>query len=199
MRNFLFILSFLFVVSCSQNQSDNSTSPEKVNADEFKMEKIAGTGIDKAVQYGKEGEIVSEGYLKDGLKTGQWVEFNNEGKVVSIISYLGGKLNGYYFEFDDRGNLVSQAKFKNDKLDGRVLKIKYGRTEEILTFKDGKLNGLRTKYNRSGKAIQETEYKDDKKHGYDRYFSEEGVLEHEYQYKNGKQVGGGRVQNKKEK
>ncbi len=192
----LFLLSLLFVISCTQNQNDTST-PQTANVDEFKLEKVSGTDLEKASKYDKEGNLILEGFLKKGLKTGEWVEFNAEGKIVSITSFWDGKLQGYYFGFDGRGNLETQAYFKNDKLDGKVLKIKYGRTEEETNFKDGKLNGLKIKYNRSGKPVQETEYKDDKKHGFDKYYDDEGVLDSEYQYKNGKQVGGGKVNTNK--
>ncbi len=193
----LFLLSLLFVVSCTQNQTETSTA-QTVNADEFKLEKVSGTELEKASKYDKDGKLILQGFLKNGLKTGEWVEFNTEGKIVSITSFWDGKFNGYYFGFDGRGNLENQAYFKNDKLDGKVLKIKYGNTEEEINFKDGKLNGLKIKYSRSGKPIQETEYKDDKKHGFDKYYDDDGVLDSKYEYKNGKQIGGGKVKKEKE-
>ncbi|MCB0620362.1 MAG: hypothetical protein KDC43_16870, partial [Saprospiraceae bacterium] len=58
----------------------------------------------------------------------------------------------------------------------------------------GLLHGTFTKYHENSDVVQQqVEFKDGKEHGKFRFFNEQGELTVEYDYENGKKVGGGMV------
>ncbi len=194
--SFLFVL-VLFVACNNTNSSNNNSAPANVNGDEYIFEDIPGTVVQRVKKLDAKNNVIEEGFVKDGLKTGEWVTYSKDKIYVSTITpYLNGKLNGTYFEFDKRGYLVSQAGFKNDELDGRVIKYLYGKPTEVSEFKNGKLDGTKRVYSRSGQIQEEVEYKNGKVNGFMRYYNDEGQKIMEYEYKNGKKIGGGEVNNK---
>jgi antitoxin component YwqK of YwqJK toxin-antitoxin module len=194
MKNLIFIFGLLFIFSCNNNTSSTNNTVASIDIDEYDFETIKGTDIEKALKFDKNGNTLAEGFVKNGIKEGEWVEYNvDKGVVSSITSYINGKLNGYYFEFDNRGYLVTQAGFKNDDLHGKLIKLKYGKPTETTDYKNGKLDGKKITYHRNGKIQEETEYKDGIIDGMKKFYNDKEELIMEYSYKNGKQVGGGKV------
>ncbi len=196
MKKFSFLFVLVLFAACSNtNSSGNKASaPASVNGDEYIFEDIPGTDVKRVKKLDTKNNVIEEGFVKNGLKTGEWVTYQKDKNYVSTITpYLNGKLNGTFFEFDKRGYLVSQAGFYNDELDGRVIKYQYGKPTEISEFKNGKLNGKKTIYSRGGQIQEEVEYKNGKVDGFMRYYNDKGEMIMEYMYKNGKKVGTGEI------
>ena len=195
MKNLIFIFGLFLLFSCNNNQSSNSSNEEAFKADEYDFEKLSGTNIENVIKFDKNGKTTEQGFVNNGLKTGQWVEFDPvKGNIKAITSYVDGKLNGLYIEFDNLGYKTIVAEFKDDDLNGKYTKYKFNKKIEEANYKNGKLNGIRTKYNNSnGKKLEETEYKDDVIDGTVRYYNDKGEIVLEYIYKNGKKVKGGMV------
>ena len=194
--SFLFVL-VLFVACNNTNTGNDNNAPASVNGDEYIFEDISGTDVKRVKKLDTKNKVIEEGFVKDGLKTGEWVTYQKDKDYVSTITpYLNGKLNGTFFEFDKRGYLVSQAGFKNDELDGKVIKYQYGKPTEISEFKNGKLDGKKIVFSKGGKIQEEVEYKNGKIDGFMRYFNDKGEMIMEYKYKNGKKVGTGEINKK---
>ena len=194
MKNLIFIFGLLFLFSCNTN-TPSKGGKKTFSTDSYDLENLKGTNIKKAVKYDKDGNTIEEGFIKDGIKEGQWIEYNpKDGKIKSITSYINGNLNGKYLEFDNRGYLMITAEFKNDDLNGKYIKYKYNKIIEEANYENGKLNGVRTKYfDGNGKKQEEVEYKNDVIDGVVRYFDDKGEVMLEYVYKNGKKISGGMV------
>ena len=195
MKNLIFLFGLFLLFSCNSKQSTDNGSEEVFNADEYSLESLQGTDVQKAVKVDKNGKVIEQGFVKNGEKTGQWIEFDpKKGTIKAITSYIDGKLNGLYIEFDNLGYKTIVAEFKDDDLNGKYTKYKYNKKLEEATYKNGKLNGVRIKYNNSnGKKLEEIEYKDDVIDGKVRYYNDKGEIVLEYEYKNGKKVKGGMV------
>lgn len=187
MKNLLFILGVLFLISCN-NMGNNSSNA--VDGNDYKLESIKGSSVQKAIKMAEDGTVIEEGFINNGVKDGEWIGYNEaNGNLSSITPYMNGKLNGYYFEFDDRGYLVTQAGFINDDLDGKMTKFKYGKPTEIAHYKNGKLDGVKIQYHRNGNKQIEVEYKNGLIDGSMKYFNEDEEVMMEYTYKNGKKIG----------
>ncbi len=198
MKKLTYLFFLLLFAACNNNNADNnSNAPANVNGDEYIFENMQGTDIQRVKKLDAKNNVIEEGFVKDGLKTGEWVTYLKEKNYVSTITpYLKGKLNGTYFEFDKRGYLVSQAGFINDELNGRVIKYQYGKPTEISDFKNGKLDGAKRVYARNGNIQEEIQYKNGVINGFMRYYNDKGELIMEYEYKNGKKIGGGEINRK---
>lgn len=174
---------------------DNTSNA--VDGNDYKLESIKGTSVQKAIKMAEDGTVVEEGFINNGVKDGEWVEYNaTNGNISSITPYMNGKLNGYYFEFDNRGYLVTQAGFINDELDGKMIKLKYGKPTEISNYKHGKLHGIKVQYHRNGNKQIEVEYKNGLIDGFMKYYNNDEEVMMEYKYKDGVKVGEGEINTK---
>jgi len=195
MKNILFLFVFVALFSCNNNSDTTSSStPEKISGDEFIYQAVDGSNIKRVRKLDTKNNILSEGFVINGIKTGEWVEYDkSKGHLVSITSYIDGKLNGNFFEFDSRGYMVTQASFLNDILDGRLIKYKFGKIIEEANYSNGKLNGKKITFNRNGNIQEEIEYKNGVLDGKMKYYNDKQELIMEYTYRNGKKISGGTV------
>ena len=136
------------------------------------------------------GNISSEGYIRDGKPDGYWKSFyvtgvlKSEGKRRSFlldsiwvfydqagdttekINYLLGKRNGYYIKYQKDpmyGPYISSMElFAGDKKEGTA-RIFYpdGKIKQTIPYVNGKKDGLSREYDREGKIITLLEYSND--------------------------------------
>ena len=136
------------------------------------------------------GNISSEGYIRDGKPDGYWKSFyvtgvlKSEGKRRSFlldsiwvfydqagdttekINYLLGKRNGYYIKYQKDpmyGPYISSMElFAGDKKEGTA-RIFYpdGKIKQTIPYVKGKKDGLSREYDREGKIITLLEYSND--------------------------------------
>jgi len=136
------------------------------------------------------GNISSEGYIRDGKPDGYWKSFyvtgvlKSEGKRRSFlldsiwvfydqagdttekINYLLGKRNGYYIRYQKDPMygpyIYSKELFAGDKKEGTA-RIFYpdGKIKQIVPYVNGKKDGLSREYDREGKIITLLEYNND--------------------------------------
>lgn len=136
------------------------------------------------------GNISSEGYIRNGKPDGYWKSYyvtgvlKSEGKRTSFlldsiwvfydqagdttekISYLLGKRNGYSIKYQKdlvAGLYVYSAElYAGDKKEG-VARIFYpdGKVKQTIPYSDGKKEGLSREYDREGKIITLLEYNND--------------------------------------
>ena len=168
---------------------------ETLDATGYLVEDLPGLSAKSARKYDDVGNLLEEGLLINGVKTGTWVTYHPDTHFpATLISYEGGMYNGPYMEFNQRGQLQLRASYRNNLLHGPWGKYSFGRPEEEAEYKDGQLHGMyKVYYQRDGKLQSEAEYKNGKQDGLYRFYNEEGQITLEYQYKNGEKVSGGIV------
>lgn len=188
------LLSFVALSLWTCSGGGNAAAPT-LDASGYIVEDIPGLSAKMAYKYDDAGNLIEEGMLIDGVKTGTWINYHPGTKFpAKITSYEAGMNNGPYMEFNPRGQIQLRATYRNNLLHGMWGKYSFGRTEEEAEYKDGKLHGLyRVYYKRDGKLQSEAEYKNGQQDGIYRFYNEAGEVTLEYQYENGEKVSGGIV------
>lgn len=195
MKKSFYLLAIVLMFGCnSASTTESSPSPQKISGDEYIYQEIEGTPIKKVQKLDSRNQVILEGFVKDGIKTGEWVEYNPQnGKLLSITPYINGKLNGNYFEFDARDYVAYQASFVNDQLDGTLKKYKNKKLVEKTEYSKGKINGKKISYGYNGNIQEEIEYKNGVIDGKMKYYNDKQELIMEYIYKDGKKISGGTI------
>lgn len=112
------------------------------------------------------GVLKSEGKRRSYLLDSIWVFFDQAGDTTEKISYLLGKRNGYYIKYkkDPYYGLYvySRELFAGDKKEG-VARIFYadGKIKQTLPYYNGRKDGLSREYDSEGKIITLLEYNND--------------------------------------
>ncbi len=183
---FVFAGLLLFLTTCNSPTS----APLPADLSEFEVEAIPGSNIQKVSKLYEDGTTLEVGQLLNGQKFGAWVTYH-PGKPYpqKLISYVDGLANGPYFEFNNRGQMEVKAFYKNNQLHGPWGTYRFGRAEKEANYKDGKLDGFYREYDTAnGNIKKEIGYKDGEMHGKYIYFDDDGNVNLEYTYQNGKKV-----------
>jgi antitoxin component YwqK of YwqJK toxin-antitoxin module len=136
------------------------------------------------------GNVSSEGIIKNGKPEGYWKSYyvtgvkKSEGKYTSFkldsiwlfydqagdttdkISYLFGKKNGYYFKYkkDPSSGLYLWTKdlFAGDKKEGTgYIYFPEGKIQQTISYNSGRKEGLSKEYDKYGNVITLLEYNND--------------------------------------
>ena len=191
MKNLLFTaLLATLLVSC--NNAGGGSAPT-VDASGYILEDIPGSNLQRATMEDENGNLIEAGFLENGVKVGTWTIYKAGNEFPQkIISYVNGQYTGPYLEFNDRGQLELKAGYLNNKLHGSWGKYRFGRPEQTANYVNGELDGTYKEYfTRDGKIQKEVNYKNGKEHGLMRYYNEAGEVTVEYQSEYGEKVGGG--------
>ena len=156
---------------------------------------VPGSSVQKAFRYDPNGNVMEEGDLLDGKKTGTWVVYHPGGKTIAktVVNYSDGMRNGIYMDINDRNQIKEYGYFANDKQDGKWTKWNYSRRESEKEYKNGIPHGIhRTFYNngKDGAVQEEKEFKEGILDGIYKYYLEDGTVSIDYVYKDGKKVEG---------
>ncbi len=112
------------------------------------------------------GVLKSEGKRTSFLLDSVWVFYDQAGDTTEKISYLLGKRNGYYIKYrkDPVYGLYihSTELFAGDRKEGSA-RIYYpdGKTRQTIPYVNGKKDGLSREYDQEGKIITLLEYNND--------------------------------------
>jgi antitoxin component YwqK of YwqJK toxin-antitoxin module len=158
----------------------------------YEIENIPGSTAQLAIKR-EEDRKVQEGYVLNGKKHGMWIDYAVDGRISGIQHYIDGQLHGPSFTMDNRSQITSLASYKNNELDGVKANYKFGRPQEEIPYVQGKIHGVMKKYYSNNKLMEEAEYKNNVQDGFYRHYNEAGVMDLEYEYKNGEKVSGGIV------
>lgn len=190
MKNVLFAILILTLFS-SCNQSGGSAPV--VDASGYILEAISGSETQHARIEDEEGNVIEKGFLLNGVKVGTWTTYKAGNEFPkTITSYVDGQYTGPYLEFNDRGQLELKAGYLNNQLHGAWGKYRFGRPEATANYINGQLDGTYKEFfTRDGKIQKEVNYKNGKEHGIMRFYNEDGEVTVEYEYKNGEKVSGG--------
>jgi len=114
-----------------------------------------------ALEYSKDGILISEKRYEDGRLQGISKLYYSSGKIMTEWAYKDDKREGIAIGYYENGNLKDKGYYKNDKLDGVVLK-----------------------YRKDGTLKSRMNFKEDLPHGVAETFDIDGALEYEYTYSN---------------
>lgn len=188
----MYLLLPLALLACDQS---GTTVPANtaVDLEGFTSEQLAGTDVVRVEKRDDGGQLLEEGFIKNGVKEGTWITYD-QGNLKTITNYIDGQLNGLHLELDNQKRLVAQTGYKNGALHGKALKFKFSRPLQEFNYVNGQLNGFYREYfENSGKLRSEEEYKNGKREGIRRIFNSDGDVVMEETYKNDKKVSGGIV------
>jgi len=183
------LFGLLTVLMACDQKSTTPASGEQVDLRLYEVEEVSND-LQRAVMKDVNGNLVEEGFIRNGIKAGTWVKYHADGKgIKSMASYIDGQLNGVFLEMDQHNRILSRIGYKNGIYHGPGAKYRTNRPVEEFEYKNGKLHGKFKQYDdRYGTLIKEVDYKDGEVHGrmvqYNR--DEEVVLE--YKYENGKKI-----------
>lgn len=201
MKKLFFLSSLLILSVLGCQQSDNSTAAETAAVPSFEPNQyvlfdIPGSDLKRVEKRDSLGRLLETGILDGNVRTGTWVTyFPSTGMPAKTYSLVDGKYNGPYFEYTTRGQVELIANYKDSKLHGFWGKYFFSRPEIIANYEEGKLDGVYRKYHRNKNVLQEeVNYHNGVIDGKYRYYNEDGRVTIEYDYKNGKKVGGGMVE-----
>jgi len=112
------------------------------------------------------GILKSEGKRRSYLLDSIWVFYDQAGDTTEKINYLLGKRNGYYFKYQKDpvyGTYVySRELFAGDKKEGvATVYFSDGKIKQTIPYYNGKKDGLSREYDKEGKIITLLEYNND--------------------------------------
>jgi antitoxin component YwqK of YwqJK toxin-antitoxin module len=151
-------------------------------------------GVTRLLKKDADGQIIEEGYLKNGKKNGVWTTYADE-RVLTMVSYIDDIKYGKSFELDHRRQITEEATYVNGMLYGKKGSYKFGRPKLEAYYINNQLHGPLKKYFESGadqgKINQLVDYVNGKIDGKVRYYNAAGEVTVEYDYKNGEKISGG--------
>lgn len=112
------------------------------------------------------GVLKSEGKRRNHLLDSIWVFYSQTGDTLEKISYLYGKKSGYYYKYKrDRSYglyVWSRELYAADKRQGTAYRYyPDGSVKQTIPYIDGKKQGLSREYDEEGKLITLYEYNND--------------------------------------
>ncbi len=126
------------------------------------------------------GQVSSEGMIRNGKPDGKWISYHVNGRVKSIGIRNNFELDSIWSFYDENGNLTDQISYMAGKKSGyhtRYQMVKINDTlRSVLLFQelyvDNVRQGLSWYYNKQGLPERAVRYKDGKKHGLVREFKD---------------------------
>ncbi len=146
--------------------------------------------LDIKVEKNNNDQRTSEGYVDAaGKKQGPMVTYHpRKGLVKSITYYIDGVKNGPYIEMTESGNVKEKSWFVNDELQGERIVFNRTRVKEESFFVDNVLHGKRSLYYDNGKIQEEGNFVNGKRDGVVRWYNQEEEISIQTEYKNGEIV-----------
>lgn len=112
------------------------------------------------------GVLKSEGLRTNFFLDSTWTFYNQSGEVVQRINYKYGKKNGYSYsysyDYSPEGVMISKELYVNDKKEGKAYYYyQNGVLEEEVSYVDNKKEGPARSYDRDGNLTALLDYRND--------------------------------------
>jgi len=118
------------------------------------------------------GQVSSEGMIRDGKPDGKWTTYHVNGVVKSEGLRLNFQLDSTWNFYDESGQLTEQVNYKYGKKNGYHIHYQKNRNDSLAPmirskelYLDHIRQGLSYYYNESGALERVVRYKDGKRHG----------------------------------
>ena len=195
-NNFLLLVIIIMLSVGCQNSGSSAPTAEAVQEGDYQITDYRFGGLKKAIKNSEQGELIEEGDMLNGKKTGSWLTYHKGTNIKhipeTIVNYHDGVLHGVALKFDKTSNLTEKAFYVNGVLEGKMINYKRSKIVGETDYKNGKIDGVRKLYYDSGTAYgkikEEGTFKNGKRDGYAKWYDQEGKVMFEYQYKDGKKT-----------
>ncbi len=166
MKRIIFIHILFFVVVFVFGQNDD------INPDGYN------------VFYYENGQISSEGYMKEGKPVGYWKNYYEDGILKSEGNRKNFELDSIWKFYDEEGNIKLKINYDKGKKDG--IQTTYRKDEYMVeNYEGGIKEGLTNYFYNDGTLKKSVHFKNGLEHGYAKEFSREGLVIVLIQYKKG--------------
>jgi antitoxin component YwqK of YwqJK toxin-antitoxin module len=108
------------------------------------------------------GQLVTEGYFKNGLKIGVWKKWNDKGELLNLSNWEKGLKNGTHEDYGN-GHLIKKYNYKNDLLHGKYITYQNDTIYNQVTYKKGELIPIIPKERKEQKEKKEIKLKEEDK------------------------------------
>lgn len=134
--------------------------------------------------YYPNGNISSEGVIKDGKPDGYWRNFYDNGSLKSEGNRLNFLLDSTWTFYFSNGQISSEINYRNDQKNGYTFNydtvtIKkntiYYLKSKVLYYL-GKREGLSYVFDNNGKLKSTVNYQNDKRHGYGKIYNNDSIV-----------------------
>ncbi|PCJ85989.1 MAG: hypothetical protein COA57_06890 [Flavobacteriales bacterium] len=136
--------------------------------------------------YYDNGNLSSEGYMKNGKPDGYWKTYYENGNLKSLGKRKNFEIDSVWKFYNEKGILTSEITYRNDKKHG--LTKNYSNEGFLVAkerFIDNKKQGFSYYYYPSARMKKKVFFKDDKEEGIGYAFSKEGDIKSIVKYANG--------------
>jgi hypothetical protein len=141
--------------------------------------------------YYPSGEMMSEGNMMRGEKSGKWTNWHENGNLKSIGSFTDGKKDSLWKIFDETGILTAAGMYNNGLANGVWMHYyANGEVADSGAYLDGKQEGLWKYWYENGRLKSTTNFKEGIRHGKRSLWSDSGKLVKEDYYEEGKLIEG---------
>jgi antitoxin component YwqK of YwqJK toxin-antitoxin module len=141
------------------------------------------------VYYDLNGNVLSKGNFKDGLRQGLWSLYHSNGEKSGEISFVKDKPEGSYAEYNWKGDIIKKTFYKDSLPSQEITFFPSGDTIAITNYKNGKQEGLYRSFYPVRTREYEIPYLQDKISGTARKYFDNGVSEIEAEFKDDQRNG----------
>lgn len=185
------LLLFIDFSSCKDNAADTSMNAQDASLSEFILEAAPGKiPWQTARKMDTNGNLLTEGFVEQGNKTGTWVTYHTSfGSIRSIESYVNGKKHGLQTFFTQNGSVELMEHFLDGEKNG--LSRTFSGYNVMLTetnYLNGKKDGVHREYHSNGKVLKEVHFTADQIHGDFKQWDDKGNLILHYKYAKGEKT-----------
>lgn len=138
-KKVLFLGISFFLVCSFQSSSDAIYTRTFFASGEIKSEGWSSNGLKTNYwkNYFQNGKIASEGHYENNKKTKYWKFFNEDGQLVKEGHYAEGKKYKWWLFYDQDGHINHKCQLMNGKKNGYCLKYKNQKLTSAEKYKNG--------------------------------------------------------------
>jgi antitoxin component YwqK of YwqJK toxin-antitoxin module len=138
----------------------------------------------------EDGQVAAEGTFFNSLKDSTWLYYSYyDRSLTAMENYRKGARHGMMINYYSNGDVSEKLEWKNDKKDGNWEQFFKGGVLKMKGFyAENKLEGDFLVNFEDGKPYLKGKYNQDQRHGKWTFFREDGTVEAEMEYINGKPV-----------
>lgn len=124
-----------------------------------------GDSLKATAYYYENGQVSSEGFLRNGQPDGYWKSYYRNGQLKAEGNRLDFKLDGPWIFYDRDGLKSSRITYKKGEKDGPSFLYQEGQLHKIDQYEEGKLQGISKYFYPDSSLKKEIPYQEGKQSG----------------------------------